>query len=120
MTSNPPATAKLVGDVDVFDYVVPTGQSVNSGDVLQVAGLAGVALDYGREGEPVAVDVCRAFRFPNPDVVAAVGTAYGWSIAEKKIVTSGAGDFELGRCIPTVKNPETYGTGVGAVIALNR
>jgi predicted RecA/RadA family phage recombinase len=117
MTSNPQATAKLVGEHDVLDYV--PANPVNSGDVVQLAGKAGVVLDYAKAGEPVGIDVTRAFRFPNPDLGATVGTVYGWDSAAKKIVAAGAGDFDLGTCIPTIDNQASYDAGVGAVIALN-
>ena len=118
MTSNPQATAKLVGEVDVLDYT--PAADVESGEVVQVAGFAGVVLVGGPAGAPVGVDISRAFRFPNPDLASVVGTTYGWDSTNKKIVAAGGGDFNLGTCVPTCEEPTGSAAGAGAVIALNK
>lgn len=116
---NPPATAKLVGENDVLPMEAPAG-GVKSGDVVQVAGQAGVALHSCEEGECLGVDITRTFRFPNPDLVAVVGTQYAWDATNKKIVSTTLGDFELGICVPTNDNAAAadYAAGTGAAIAL--
>ena len=118
ITANTPATAKLSCEVDVLSYLAPSG-GVVSGDVVLIAGKAGVVLSNAAEGEPVGVDISRAFIFPNPDLAAVVGTQYAWSIALKKIIATTTGDFELGICVPTVDAPTGADAGAGAIIALN-
>lgn len=117
ITQNAKATAKLVKENDVLDHVAPAG-GLNSGDVVQVAGLAGVVLSNVLEGEFVGVDITRTFEFPNPDLISVIGTYYGWDATNKKIVAAGAGDFDLGMCVPTTKRPTGSTTGDGAHIAL--
>lgn len=120
MTANAPAVAKLVGENDVLPMVAPAG-GLQSGDVVSVAGHAGVVLSPVAEGELVGVDITRTFLFPNPDLAATPGLKYAWDGTNKKIVATTTGDFELGTCVPTNDNAAAaadYGVGTGAAIAL--
>ena len=115
---NDPAEAKLVGQNDVLPMLAPAG-GLKSGQVVTIAGKAGVVLSDVVEGELVGVDISRTFLFPNTGVEAVIGTQYAWNDTTKLIVATTTGDFELGIAVPTNDNPGNHAAGAGAAIALN-
>ena len=100
--------AVYVADGDTLDYT-PVA-AVSAGDVVQVAGKAGIVVCDAEAGETVAVQIRGIVAVTKPSAtVFAAGADVEWDNETDVAVADTLGDFSIGKCV--------YAAGSGESVA---
>lgn len=84
-----------VSDGGTLDYTV-TAEGVNSGDVVVVNDVAGVAMRNGKEGETVALCIEGVYSLPKGTAAIPQGKKVYYNAADKNVVGTATGNTFVG------------------------